>query len=65
LQGVSTVGSGLPPWRLLIFGQEDVDRAVGFLLHRPAEAIGKAADTYNRTRLTPAIQSLLRRWLAW
>jgi hypothetical protein len=30
-----------------------------------AEAIKKAADTYSRTRLTPTIQSLLRRWLAW
>ena len=30
-----------------------------------AEAIRKAADAYNRTRLTPTIQSLLRRWLAW
>jgi pyruvate/2-oxoglutarate dehydrogenase complex dihydrolipoamide dehydrogenase (E3) component len=30
-----------------------------------AEAIKKAADAYNRTRLTPAIQSLLRRWLTW
>jgi pyruvate/2-oxoglutarate dehydrogenase complex dihydrolipoamide dehydrogenase (E3) component len=30
-----------------------------------AEAIKKAADAYNRTRLTPTIQSLLRRWLAW
>jgi pyruvate/2-oxoglutarate dehydrogenase complex dihydrolipoamide dehydrogenase (E3) component len=30
-----------------------------------AEAIKKAADAYNRTRLTPAIQSLLRRWLQW
>jgi hypothetical protein len=50
---------------LLIFGQEDVDRAVGFLLHRQAEAIRKAADAYNRTRLTPTIQSLLRCWLAW
>jgi pyruvate/2-oxoglutarate dehydrogenase complex dihydrolipoamide dehydrogenase (E3) component len=29
-----------------------------------AEAIKKAADAYNRTRLTPTIQSLLRRWLA-
>ena len=28
-----------------------------------AEAIKKAADAYNRTRLTPTIQSLLRRWL--
>jgi pyruvate/2-oxoglutarate dehydrogenase complex dihydrolipoamide dehydrogenase (E3) component len=30
-----------------------------------AEAIKKAADAYNRTRLTPTIQSLLRRWLTW
>ena len=30
-----------------------------------AEAIRQAADAYNRTRLTPTIQSLLRRWLAW
>ena len=30
-----------------------------------AEAIKKAADAYNRTRLTPTIRSLLRRWLAW
>lgn len=28
-----------------------------------AEAIKKAADAYNRTRLTPAIQTLLRGWL--
>jgi pyruvate/2-oxoglutarate dehydrogenase complex dihydrolipoamide dehydrogenase (E3) component len=30
-----------------------------------AEAIKKAADAYSRTRLTPTILSLLRRWLAW
>ena len=30
-----------------------------------AEAIKKAADAYNRTRLTPAIQSMLRHWLQW
>ena len=30
-----------------------------------AEAIKMAADAYNRTRLTPAIQSLLGRWLKW
>jgi pyruvate/2-oxoglutarate dehydrogenase complex dihydrolipoamide dehydrogenase (E3) component len=28
-----------------------------------AEAIKQAADAYNRTRLTPPIRSLLRRWL--
>jgi pyruvate/2-oxoglutarate dehydrogenase complex dihydrolipoamide dehydrogenase (E3) component len=30
-----------------------------------AEAIKKAADAYNRTRLTPTIRWLLRRWSAW
>ena len=30
-----------------------------------AEAIRKAADAYNRTRLTPKVRALLRRWLAW
>lgn len=30
-----------------------------------AEAIKKAADAYNRTRLTPGIHWLLRRWLQW
>jgi len=29
-----------------------------------AEAIRKAADAYDRTRLTPTIRSLLRRWVA-
>ncbi len=29
-----------------------------------AEAIKKAADAYNRTRLTPMIAALLRRWVA-
>ena len=30
-----------------------------------ADAIKMAADAYSRTRLTPTIRSLLRRWLAW
>jgi pyruvate/2-oxoglutarate dehydrogenase complex dihydrolipoamide dehydrogenase (E3) component len=30
-----------------------------------AEAIRKAADAYNRSRLTPTVKWLLRRWLAW
>ena len=29
-----------------------------------AEAIHKVADTYNRTRLTPRVKSLSRKWLA-
>jgi pyruvate/2-oxoglutarate dehydrogenase complex dihydrolipoamide dehydrogenase (E3) component len=30
-----------------------------------AAAIWKAADAHTRARLTPTIQSLLRRWLTW
>ncbi len=30
-----------------------------------AEAIRKIADAYNRSRLTPRLASLFRRWLAW
>ncbi|HEY2250417.1 MAG TPA: mercuric reductase [Planctomycetaceae bacterium] len=30
-----------------------------------AEAIKKVADAYNRTRLTPLVASLMKKWLAW
>ncbi len=30
-----------------------------------AEAIRKLGDQYNRTRLTPLVKSLFRKWLAW
>lgn len=30
-----------------------------------AEAIRQAGDAYNRTRLTPRVKSLFRRWLEW
>lgn len=30
-----------------------------------AEAIRRAADAYQRTRLTPGVKKLLARWLAW
>jgi pyruvate/2-oxoglutarate dehydrogenase complex dihydrolipoamide dehydrogenase (E3) component len=30
-----------------------------------AEAIRKAGDLYNRTRLTPFVASVFRKWLAW
>jgi pyruvate/2-oxoglutarate dehydrogenase complex dihydrolipoamide dehydrogenase (E3) component len=30
-----------------------------------AEAIRKAADAYNRTRLTPFVKKLFNTWLAW
>ena len=43
-------------------------RTLGRVIHAyptQAEAIRKAADAYSRTRLTPTIRSLLRRWVAW
>jgi pyruvate/2-oxoglutarate dehydrogenase complex dihydrolipoamide dehydrogenase (E3) component len=30
-----------------------------------AEAIRKAADAYNRTKLTPRVAGILKRWFAW
>ncbi|HEY9297982.1 MAG TPA: FAD-containing oxidoreductase, partial [Phormidium sp.] len=30
-----------------------------------SEAIRKAGDAYNRTRLTPFVKNLFNRWLAW
>ncbi len=30
-----------------------------------AEAIRKTADAWNRTRLTPAVESLFKKWLRW
>src|SRR5205807_6566619 len=30
-----------------------------------AEAIKKVADAYNRTRLTPWLKGVLRKWFAW
>ncbi|MGC2462794.1 MAG: mercuric reductase [Steroidobacteraceae bacterium] len=43
-------------------------RALARVIHAyptQAEAIKMAADAYNRTRLTPTLKSLTRRWLAW
>ena len=43
-------------------------RALARVIHTyptQAEAIKMAADAYNRTRLTPILKSLTRRWLAW
>jgi pyruvate/2-oxoglutarate dehydrogenase complex dihydrolipoamide dehydrogenase (E3) component len=30
-----------------------------------AEAIRKAADAFNRTKLTPTVASLMKRWFGW
>jgi pyruvate/2-oxoglutarate dehydrogenase complex dihydrolipoamide dehydrogenase (E3) component len=43
-------------------------RALAGVIHTyptQAEAIKMAADAYARTRLTPTLKSLARRWLSW
>lgn len=43
-------------------------KTVGGAIHpypTQAEAIRKTGDLYNRTRLTPWVKNLMRRWLAW
>lgn len=45
----------------------DLGKIAGVIHPYPtqAEALRKAADAYNRGRLTPTIQKLFRAWLAW
>jgi pyruvate/2-oxoglutarate dehydrogenase complex dihydrolipoamide dehydrogenase (E3) component len=43
-------------------------RKIGSVIHpypTQAEAIRKLGDLYNRTRLTPLVRFLFKRWLAW
>ena len=43
-------------------------RKIGSTIHpypTQAEAIRKLGDQYNRTRLTPLVASLFKKWLAW
>lgn len=43
-------------------------RGLGLTIHpypTEGEAVRKTGDLYNRTRLTPRVQSLLRLWLHW
>lgn len=43
-------------------------KGIGSTIHpypTQAEAIRKLGDQYNRTRLTPLVASLFRKWLAW
>jgi pyruvate/2-oxoglutarate dehydrogenase complex dihydrolipoamide dehydrogenase (E3) component len=43
-------------------------KTIGAVIHSypsRAEAIRRAADAYNRTRLTPMLKRLTTRWLAW
>lgn len=43
-------------------------KTIGATIHpypTQAEAIRRTGDLYNRTRLTPFVKGLMRRWLAW
>ena len=43
-------------------------KTIGRTIHpypTQAECIKKIADAYNRTRLTPRIHALFRKWMAW
>lgn len=43
-------------------------KTIGSAIHpypTQAEAIRKTGDLYNRTRLTPFVKNLMKRWLAW
>ena len=43
-------------------------RTLGRTIHpypTQAEALRKVADAYNRTRLTPFVKGLFRRWFRW
>jgi pyruvate/2-oxoglutarate dehydrogenase complex dihydrolipoamide dehydrogenase (E3) component len=43
-------------------------KTIGAAIHpypTQTEAVRKAGDSYNRTRLTPFVKALLRRWLNW
>ena len=43
-------------------------KTIGSTIHpypTQAEAIRKLGDVYNRTRLTPFVKSLFKKWLAW
>jgi pyruvate/2-oxoglutarate dehydrogenase complex dihydrolipoamide dehydrogenase (E3) component len=60
-------GEMLPELSLAIVGKLGLG-AIARTIHAyptQAEAIRKTADAYNRTRLTPLVQTILRTWLAW
>jgi hypothetical protein len=43
-------------------------KTIGATIHpypTQAEAIRQTGDLYNRTRLTPFVKNLMKRWLTW
>jgi pyruvate/2-oxoglutarate dehydrogenase complex dihydrolipoamide dehydrogenase (E3) component len=63
----SHAGEMISEITLAIVGRIGLGRLAGVIHPYPtqAEAIRKAADAYNRTRLTPAVKKLFERWLRW
>ncbi|MDG2126893.1 MAG: mercuric reductase [Fuerstiella sp.] len=64
-----TVNSRIPKWKKTLRLARGVGlSSIGTTIHpypTQAEAIRKLGDQYSRTRLTPFVQKLFRKWLAW
>lgn len=64
-----TLDRRIPRWKKLLRLSRGVGlSAIGATIHpypTQAEAIRRLGDQYNRTRLTPLVQRLLKRWLSW
>jgi pyruvate/2-oxoglutarate dehydrogenase complex dihydrolipoamide dehydrogenase (E3) component len=64
-----TVNSRIPGWKKTLRLARGVGlSAIGTTIHpypTQAEAIRKLGDQYSRTRLTPFVQKLFKKWLAW
>ncbi len=64
-----TVNSRIPKWKKTLRLAKGVGLStIGTTIHpypTQAEAIRKLGDQYSRTRLTPFVQKLFAKWLAW
>jgi len=64
-----TVNSRIPGWKKTLRLAKGVGlSSIGATIHpypTQAESIRKLGDQYSRTRLTPFVQKLFRKWLAW
>jgi len=63
------INSRIPTWKKKLRLARGVGLAtIGSTIHpypTQAEAIRKLGDQYSRTRLTPFVKNLFKRWLAW
>lgn len=64
-----TVNSRIPGWKKTLRLAKGVGlSSIGTTIHpypTQAEAIRKLGDQYSRTRLTPFVQKLFKKWLTW